>query len=153
MTNWLKRNIFYIAFKDILNFYRFRKDIKAEKENPNSKFNRFKLKTNWLGNCIYTQKVLSPTQMMNNFEQKYIYLLDQTRGENDYFNNDLMWGEYLTFDTYNFVDENEGETNTYGIIWKFTPFALGSAKLFWGVILVCGFTIGVMSLLFKYGIL
>jgi hypothetical protein len=151
---FLKNNIFYIAWKDIQNFFRFRRDIKEEKNNVSSTFNKLNLKTNWLGNIVYTQKVLSRTQMMNHdLNQRYIYLLDQTRPENEYFDKDLMWGEYLTFNTYNFYDPNEGETDTYAIIWKFSPFALGTSRFFWSCVLLCGIICGTLMGLVKYGII
>ena len=154
MKNVLKNNVFYYAYKDIVNFFSFRNQIKREKSNPQSKFNLLGLKTNWLGNCVYTQKVLSETQVLGDEKQRYIFLMDSTRRENSYFMQDLGWGEYLTFDLFNIVDEDtEIPTDTYAVVWKFTPFALGSSKLFWSTVLLVTSGIAIAAGLFKYGIL
>ena len=154
MKNVLKNNVFYYACNDIVNFFSFRNQIKREKSNPQSKFNLLGLKTNWLGNCVYTQKVLSETQTLGDEKQRYIFLMDMTRSENSYFMQDLGWGEYLTFDLFNIVDEdNETPTDTYGVVWKFAPFALGSSKLFWSTVLLVTSGIAIAAGLFKYGIL
>lgn len=129
MANLITRSVLWQAFKDFSNFIKFKRQIKREKANLASKFNLFNLKTNWLGNCIYTQKTLSDTQMMSDDKQKWIYLLDMTKAENQYLSNDLFWSEYLTYDVYNFA-ENGDPSNTYGIVWKYTPYALFS-KRFW----------------------
>lgn len=154
MFKFLKRNVFYEAYKDIQNFIKFKKQIKAEKENPLSKFNAYKLRTNWFGNCIYTQKTLSDTQMLGDEKQRYLYLLDMTRPENEYFSNDLFWSEYLTFDTYNFADAESGmPSNTYGIIWKFVPYAFNTSR-FYSALTVIGFLIlGGLITLIKLGLI
>ena len=154
MFSFIRNNVFVQSYKDIVNFFRFKNQIKREKKNPMSKFNAYQLKTNWLGNCIYTQKVLTETQMMADEKQKYIFLLDLTRPENNYFTNDLFWSEYLTFDTYNFTEEDtEMPSNTYGIVWKFIPYTFNTPKFYKALMLVGVILVTAFLLLTKFGIL
>lgn len=154
MFKFLKRKVFYEAYKDIQNFIKFKRQIKAEKENPLSKFNAYKLRTNWFGNCIYTQKTLSDTQMLGDEKQRYLYLLDMTRPENEYFSNELFWSEYLTFDTYNFADAETGmPSNTYGIIWKFVPYAFNTGRFYSALAVVSFLIVGCLVTLIKLGLI
>ena len=87
-------------------------------------------------------------------KQKYIFLLDLTRPENNYFTNDLFWSEYLTFDTYNFTEEDtEMPSNTYGVVWKFTPYTFNTPKFYKALMLVGVILVTAFLLLTKFGIL
>ena len=46
----------------------------------------------------------------------------------EYLSRELDWGDYLTPQISNFVDEDENPSLSYGILFVFTPYRLTFAK-------------------------
>lgn len=112
----------YIAYKDIINFFIFKKNVSEDIKNPNSKFNKLNLKRNWLGNIIYTQVSLDDNLDLMPPDDKMIVLMDKLKPVHEYFSNDLMVSEYITPNFNNFVDDEGHPTLSYGILYIFTPY-------------------------------
>lgn len=126
----------YVAYKDIINFIIFKKSINNEIKNPNSKFNKLKLKRNWLGNVLYVQ-----TSLEDNFElmpeaDKNIVLMNKLKPIHEYFSKDLGVSEYITPQFNNFLDEEGNSTLSYGILYIFNPYKFSFTWLIkWIIIL------------------
>ena len=57
------------CFKDVINFFKFKRAMKSEFYRRDSKFNQFKLKINTLGNVVYMQLNCTDEDLMNaNYE-------------------------------------------------------------------------------------
>lgn len=112
---------FIVSIKDLINFRKFKADIKKESENRNSKFNRYNMKVNWLGNVIYYQLNCTEEDL-----QRFDYHPDdmvvyKMKPVIDYM-NELEWSEYLVPQINNFVDSEGHMTLSYGILLVYTPF-------------------------------
>ena len=116
LTDWG----FVQGVKDVVNFFRFRKEMKREMEDPSSMFNRYGLKLNWLRNIVYVQFNCKEEDL-----QKYDYnqerMVDfKIKPICDYM-TDLGWSEYLVPEFNNFTDEDGKMTLSYGVLLVFTP--------------------------------
>lgn len=135
---WLLSNLAWLyvaltsAFLDVKNFLTFRREIKALKKDPNSKFNKFGLKVNWLGNIVYTQKVLDKERTIGlDDRRKNLYLIDVTTPEHTYLFDELVWGEYLVTEFIDFSDEDGNISGYYGVTFTFTPMTVNNPRLYW----------------------
>lgn len=112
------------SIQDIRNFFRFKKDIKREIKRRDSKFNKFKLKKNWLGNVIYVQIDCDDEDLMNaNYDAENMLKIKLSPIVT-YLSSELNWGDYLTPQISNFVDEDGNLTLSYGILFVFTGYRL-----------------------------
>ncbi len=112
------------SIQDIRNFFRFKKDIKREIKRRDSKFNKFKLKKNWLGNVIYVQIDCDNEDLMNaNYDAENMLKIKLSPIVS-YLSSELNWGDYLTPQISNFVDEDGNLTLSYGILFVFTGYRL-----------------------------
>ena len=97
-----------------------------------SKFNKFNLRVNKFGNILYTQINCSDNDLMNadyNYE-KMIYM--KLQPVIDYLSDELNWGDYLTMQVQNFVEEESGEPSlSYGILFIYTGYTMTMTKAFW----------------------
>lgn len=137
---------FIVSIKDLINFRRFKADIKKESENQNSKFNRYNMKTNWLGNVIYYQLNCSEEDL-----QRFDYHPDnmvvyKMKPVIDYM-NELEWGEYLVPQINNFVDSEGRMTLSYGILLVYTPFKFKLYKLLTWPLIFGGIGFGIYELI------
>ena len=138
---------FFQGFRDIRNFFRFKKEMKGLYKMRDSKFNEFKLHVNKFGNILYTQINCSDNDFMNagyDYERMVMMKLQPII---DYLSEDLNWGDYLTMQVQNFVDEETGEPSlSYGILFIYTGYSMTMAKAFWlaltGVLVLIGGVIG-----------
>ena len=123
---------FFQGFRDIINFFRFRKEMKGLYKMRDSKFNKFNLRVNKFGNILYTQINCSDNDLMNadyNYE-KMIYM--KLQPVIDYLSDELNWGDYLTMQVQNFVEEESGEPSlSYGILFIYTGYTMTMTKAFW----------------------
>jgi hypothetical protein len=61
----------------------------------------------------------------------------------DYLSEELNWGDYLTMQVDNFVDEDTNEpTLSYGILFIYTGYTMTMTKAFWLILLT---TLGLMG--------
>ena len=120
----------YMCLLDIHNFLKFRKQIKALELDPESDFCKLKLKSNKLGNILYSQILLDETRMQYPEKQKMTYIWELIRPQHDYLFFKLFWGEYLITEIQEFTDEKGHISRCYGITYTFQPNALGNKKIY-----------------------
>ena len=111
-------------FKDLSNFFKFRRQIKKEIKRRDSTFNKLKLKQNWLGNIMYVQIDCTDEDLMNANYNAEAMLDIKLKPIVSYLSGELGWGDYLVPQVSNFVDEDENITLSYGILFIFTGYKL-----------------------------
>lgn len=121
-------------FVDLKNFFKFKKEISHEISLRDSKFNKFELKRNWLGNIVYVQLNFSDTELMGVDYNENALIQTKLKPIVSYLSSELGWGDYLTLQISNFVDEEGNPTLSYGVLFIFTGYVLTLTKLFWWTI-------------------
>lgn len=116
-------------FKDLSNFRKFRKQMKSEFKRRDSLFNKYKLKLNWLGNVVYVQLDCTDNDLMNFNYVAEDMVMTKLKPIITYLSDDLGWGDYLTPQISNFVDEDENLTLSYGVLFIFTGYKLTMTNL------------------------
>ena len=111
-------------FKDLSNFFKFKRKIKKEIKRRDSTFNKLKLKQNWLGNIVYVQIDCTDEDLMNANYNAEAMLDIKLKPIVSYLSGELGWGDYLVPQVSNFVDEDENITLSYGILFIFTGYKL-----------------------------
>lgn len=136
------------SFKDIFNFFKFKKDIKNEFYSRDSKLNRFNLKQNWIGDVVYTQINCTEDDLMNaNYDSEGM-IIKKIQPIVEYLSQDLNWGDYLTPQIANFVDEDNNPSLSYGVLFVFTPIYSSRIKVLFDLLI----TFGVICIGIKYAI-
>lgn len=126
------------AFKDLTNFFKFRKQMRKEFKIRDSKFNKYKLKYNWLGNIVYVQIDCDNDDLMGaNYDAERM-LYTKLRPIVEYLSSELGWGDYLTPQISNFVDENENPTLSYGILFIYNGYKLTFTNFIIGTLVTLG---------------
>ncbi len=152
ISYWWKNTKFVIWWEDIFNFFRFKKEIQEEKNDKDSIFNKLKLKTNTIGNVVYTQWNFSDNDLMWADYDTQKMCMRKFKEISDYFINKIMWGEYVSGDVMNFVTDNGEPTMSYMYMFKYEPqlfswkglfkwigVIMGIALLIAGIIVGCFF--------------
>ncbi len=116
------------CFKDFINFFKFKREMKREFYKRDSKFNQFKLKINTLGNIVYMQLNCTDEDLMNANYDSETMVMRKIQPVVEYLSRELDWGDYLTPQISNFVDEDENPSLSYGILFVFTPYRLTFTK-------------------------
>lgn len=129
---------------DIINFFKFKRDIKHEYYLRDSKFNFFKLKRNWLGNIIYLQLDFTDEDLMNANYDSETMVMKRLQPIIEYLSRELDWGDYLTPQISNFVDEDENPSLSYGILFVFTPYRLTLGKFIMNLVVTAGLIGGII---------
>ena len=111
-------------FKDLSNFFKFRRQIKKEIKRRDSTFNKLRLKQNWLGNIIYVQIDCTDEDLMNANYNAEAMLDIKLKPIVSYLSGELGWGDYLVPQISNFVDEDENISLSYGVLFIFTGYKL-----------------------------
>ena len=111
-------------FKDLSNFFKFRRQIKKEIKRRDSTFNKLRLKQNWLGNIIYVQIDCTDEDLMNANYNAEAMLDIKLKPIVSYLSGELGWGDYLVPQISNFVDEDENITLSYGVLFIFAGYIL-----------------------------
>lgn len=111
-------------FKDLSNFFKFRKEIRREFKRRDSTFNKLKLKHNWLGNIVYVQIDCSDEDLMNANYNAETMLDIKLKPIVSYLSSELGWGDYLVPQVSNFVDEDDNLTLSYGVLFIFSGYKL-----------------------------
>jgi hypothetical protein len=137
------------CFMDIINFFRFKKDVKHEFYQRDSKFNKFKLKRNWLGNIIYVQLDFSDEDLMNANYDSETMVMRRLQPIIEYLSRELDWGDYLTPQISNFIDEDENPSLSYGVLFIFTPIRLTLSKFIMNLFVTGGLLGGIVWGLMK----
>lgn len=111
-------------FKDVSNFFKFRRQIKKEFKRRDSTFNKLKLKRNWLGNIVYVQIDCTDEDLMNANYNAETMLDIKLKPIVNYLSGELGWGDYLVPQVSNFVDEDDNVSLSYGVLFIFTGYKL-----------------------------
>ena len=111
-------------FKDLSNFFKFKRQIKKEIKRRDSTFNKLKLKQNWLGNIVYVQIDCTDEDLMNANYNAEAMLDIKLKPIVSYLSGELGWGDYLVPQVSNFVDEDENISLSYGVLFIFTGYKL-----------------------------
>ena len=135
--------------KDFINFFKFKREMKREYFTRDSKFNYFKLKQNWLGNVVYMQLNCTDEDLMNANYDSETMVMRKIQPVVEYLSRELDWGDYLTPQISNFVDEDENPSLSYGILFVFTPYRLTFAKFILMVLGIAGLLTGAVWGLLK----
>ena len=137
-------------FKDLSNFFKFKKEIKREIKRRDSTFNKLKLKRNWLGNIVYVQIDCTDEDLMNANYNAEAMLDIKLKPIVSYLSGELGWGDYLVPQISNFVDEDENISLSYGVLFIFTGYKLTFTNFFtYSLGMLAFFTVGLWAL-FKY---
>lgn len=138
------------SFMDLKNFFKFKKDISREENLRDSKFNKFGLKKNWLGNIVYVQLNFSDADLMGVDYNENAMIQTKLNPIVSYLSSELGWGDYLTPQISNFVDEEGNPTLSYGVLFVFTGYSLTMTKfLLWTISSLAALGVGIWAL-FKY---
>ena len=135
---WLIKHIAWLymailmSYYDIKNFIVFRKMMKNLVKDPNSKFSKLGLRNNWLGNIVYTEKMLDKDRMLYLSEPlKVQYIKEATVPEHSYLFDELGFGEYLVTEFIDFTDPQTGiVSGYYGVTFTFKPLAISNPRLY-----------------------
>lgn len=138
------------SFMDLKNFFKFKKDISHEENLRDSKFNKFGLKKNWLGNIVYVQLNFSDADLMGVDYNENAMIQTKLSPIVSYLSSELGWGDYLTPQISNFVDEEGNPTLSYGVLFVFTGYNLTMTKFFlWALSSLAILGVSIWAL-FKY---
>lgn len=138
------------SFMDLKNFFKFQKDISREENLRDSKFNKFGLKKNWLGNIVYVQLNFSDADLMGVDYNENAMIQTKLSPIVSYLSSELGWGDYLTPQISNFVDEEGNPTLSYGVLFVFTGYNLTMTKFFlWALSSLAILGVSIWAL-FKY---
>ena len=139
------------CFKDVINFFKFKHEMKREFYRRDSKFNQFKLKINTLGNVVYMQLNCKDVDLLNANYDSEAMVMRRIQPVVEYLSRELDWGDYLTPQISKFVDEDENPSLSYGILFVFTPYNLTFTKfilmMLAGLGIIAGGVWGLLKLL------
>lgn len=129
------------GLSDIRNFFRFKREMRSLYKIRDSKFNAFNLKLNKFGNILYTQINCTDNDFMNSGYDYEKMVMMKIQPIIDYLSEELDWGDYLTLQVNNFVDEETNEPSlSYGILFIYTGYTMTMTKAFWlSVLSLIGF--------------
>ena len=129
---------FIQCMKDLANFRKFKKEIKAEIKRRDSLFNKYKLNLNWLGNVIYVQINCTDDDYMNaNYDESH--MIDMKLAPIvTYLSSELGWGEYLDWQISNFTDEEGNPSLSYGVLFIFRGYRLTFTKALINILVSLG---------------
>lgn len=133
------------CIKDLSNFFKFRRMMRSEYKIRDSKFNKYNLKYNKLGNIVYVQINCTEQDFMNAYYDAEKMLDMKLAPIVSYLSSDLGWGDYLTPQVSNFVDDDNNPTLSYGVLFIFTGYRLTMTKALFGGLALLG--VGIWAVL------
>lgn len=129
--------------KDLINYFRFKKEMKTEFYRKDSQFNKLDLHLNWLGNVVYTQLNFKNEDFMNFNYDAEAMVTKRIQPIVEYLSRDMNWGDYLTPQISNFVDEDNNPTLSYGVLFVYSPYRLTVGKLIMNFLVTVGIITGI----------
>lgn len=126
----------WIIIKDIQNYREWIKIINKEKEDPNSLFNKFKMKHNYFYTIYFPVHLRQEDKDLPDNIKRF-RIIEMLSPVHRYFDEDLQFAEYIVPEFNQFYDENNEPTLAYGIIYRFAFNKLSikwvlSRIIFWG---------------------
>ena len=119
---------------DLKNFFKFRKEIKREINEPKSGMNSLGIHRNWLGNILYVQINCTEANLRDADYNYDRMIMTKLKPIVHYLSQDLGWSDYLVPQVNNFVDEDGNQTLSYGVLFIFTGYSLTMTKAILGII-------------------
>lgn len=117
------------AIKDIFNAYKFRKEIKTLELLEDEDFRELNLKTNWLGNVVYTQIDFTDEALAERDYSVHDMVMAGMKPYIDFFEK-IGWSEYLIPQVSNLTEEENGNmTLSYLYLFVFVPKVFSFWKL------------------------
>lgn len=114
---------------DVVNFFKFKRSIKKEMKNPNSKFNKLGMNRNFIGNVVYVQINCSDTELMSFDYNVNRMMTAKIKPYVDYLSGELLWGEYLESMVNVFEDEEGNPSLSYGVLFIYTPLSINTKRI------------------------
>lgn len=121
-----------IKIKDIINFFKFRNQMRKLKKSDNM-FNDLKLNHNWLGNIVYTQLNCTDDDIAKYNYSPIDAVMNAIKPHIDYL-TELGWGEYLIPEITNFIDEDGNNTLSYLVLFVYAPIKFSLLKFVYKLI-------------------
>lgn len=115
------------AVRDVINYRDFISTIKKEKRNPDSKFNKWNLKSNYFYTIYFTYDMEdSESTLPENI--KRLRLIESLSPLHKYLDEELGFAECLVPEISQFYDDKGSPTLTYLISYR---FAFNKLSLWW----------------------
>lgn len=118
----MKRTFFGYLYKDIVNYFNFKKVIKRELANKESIFNEYKLQHNYNFTKIGFILTLPDECAQIDDESKRYFVVDKMTPVIKYLDEELQFNEYLTIkepDEFMYVDDNGVQKQTLSYLIEF----------------------------------
>lgn len=107
------------ALRDLTNYADFRRIIKKERQNPDSKFNKWNLNHNYFYTIYFTMDIKDEEAQLPE-EIKRMRLIESLGNLHRYLDEELGFAECLAPEFNQFIDEKGNATLTYLIAYRFT---------------------------------
>ena len=113
-------NIFRLPLwiKDIQNYIDWIKTINKEKLDPNSKWYKFKMKHNYFYTIYFPISLPEEDRVLTD-NIKRLRVVEILAPVHRYFDEELMFAEYIIPEFNQFFDDNNQPTLIYGIVYRF----------------------------------
>lgn len=134
------------SFMDIINAFKFKRQMKYLEISEDEEFKKLNLHTNWLGNVVYTQINFTEKDLMNVDYSVYDLAMEGIKPYVEYFDKN-GWSEYLVPQISNIEDENGEMTLSYMYLFIYMP----KVFTFWKMIKFLSF-ITILIFTIYYGI-
>lgn len=136
---------FWLFFKDIFMFFKFRHNMKSLERHNDEEFIKHGFKTNTIGNIVYTQLNLTEKEIADTGYNPIKAVQKKMDAHIDYF-CDNGYGNYLVPQISNFQDDDGNISLSYLILYIFAPIKFS----FWKLIKIL-FSVGLISAICYFG--
>lgn len=132
------------AYYDLINYLDWVKIIKREENDPDSKFNSYKLKRTKLYDVYYIVNLPEEDSILTD-SVKRIKVVESLNHINRYFDDDLGFANDLSIE-FNQIEDNENLLMSYLIVYS---FAMNKLSLKWILKYILGLTLFIYTLSYK----
>jgi len=136
------------VIRDIKSYRQWIQVIRVEREDPNSKFNKFELNANYFY-VLYVPVTLPQEDAALPDNIKRLRVVEMLAPIHQYLDNDLGFADYIVPEFNQFYDDENNPTLTYGIVYR---FAFKRLSLKW-VLIRTLFLAAAIFALFKFVVL
>lgn len=106
------------VIRDLRNYRKWISTFKEERDNPNSKFNKYSLSHNYFY-VLYLVVTLPPEDAALPDNIKKLRLVETLSPVHQYLDNDLGFADYIIPEFNQFYDEEGNPTLSYGAVYRF----------------------------------
>ena len=140
----------WVACLDIINAFKFRNEMKSLDIGDDEKFRALKLKTNWLGNVVYTQLDFTEKELIDNDYSIHDLTLNAMKPYIEFF-EELGWADYLIPQVSNLQEEDGNMTLSYIYLFVFVPKVFTFWKIIKFLFSIAALTSGIWWLVWYIG--